>query len=30
MSEGSYVTPNNRFYVCNHGPTPKIDARSVE
>ena len=29
MSEGSYVTPNDRFYVRNHGPTPKIDARSV-
>ncbi len=29
MSEGSYVTPNDRLYVRNHGPTPKIDARSV-
>jgi hypothetical protein len=29
MSEGGYVTPNNRFYVRNHGPIPKIDARSV-
>ena len=28
MSEGSYVTPNDRFYVRNHGPTPKIDAAS--
>jgi hypothetical protein len=29
MSEGSYVTPNGCFYVRNHGPIPKIDARSV-
>jgi len=29
MLEASYVTPNDRFYVRNHGPTPKIDARSV-
>ena len=29
MSEGSYVTPNDCFYVRNHGPIPKIDARSV-
>ncbi len=28
MSEGGYVTPNDRFYVRNHGPTPYIDAAS--
>ncbi len=28
MREGSYVTPNDRFYVRNHGPTPRIDAAS--
>ncbi len=28
MSEGGDVTPNDRFYVRNHGPTPKIDAAS--
>src|ERR687889_2595396 len=28
MSEGGDVTPNDRFYVRNHGPTPKIDAES--
>ncbi len=28
MREGGYATPNDRFYVRNHGPTPKIDAAS--
>jgi DMSO/TMAO reductase YedYZ molybdopterin-dependent catalytic subunit len=28
MAEGGYTTPNDRFYVRSHGPTPKIDAAS--
>ncbi len=28
MSEEGDVTSNNRFYVRNHGPIPKIDAAS--